>query len=104
MTKLLLIIAIAACGIGRFFIVPRLQLPTWEGSYEAFSHLFAGGLFGAWLNGGNGDYEELESLGRDFRVFISGRLGNRDSFLWCSFWGLSFLELAMFLIQKFLVG
>jgi hypothetical protein len=48
--KTIIIYAISiSIGIGRFFITPRLNLPTVEGSYEAFSHLFVGGLFGAWL-------------------------------------------------------
>jgi hypothetical protein len=30
-------------------MAPRLDLPTAQGSYEAFAHLFVGGLFGAWV-------------------------------------------------------
>lgn len=37
-----------AVVVGRCLITPRLDLPTVEGSYEAFAHLFVGGLFGAW--------------------------------------------------------
>jgi len=34
--------------VGRMLIVPRLDLPTATGSYEAFAHLFVGFLIGAW--------------------------------------------------------
>lgn len=34
--------------MGRMLIVPRLDLPTATGSYEAFAHLFVGYLIGAW--------------------------------------------------------
>ena len=36
-------------GAIRYFITPRLNLPTAEGSYEAFAHMYVGGLFGAWV-------------------------------------------------------
>lgn len=32
--------------VGRLLIVPRLDLPTAEGCYESFAHLYVGGLFG----------------------------------------------------------
>ena len=48
MIVVLITVAIAL-GIGRLFITPRLKIPTWSGSYEAFAHLFVGGLIGAYL-------------------------------------------------------
>lgn len=38
-----------AFGVMRFFITPRLDLPTMTGCYEAFVHLFVGGLIGAYI-------------------------------------------------------
>ena len=44
-----LLYAIAALiAVGRFLIMPRLDVPTAEGCYEAFAHLFVGFLFGGW--------------------------------------------------------
>ena len=45
--SIVLITVAIALGIGRLFITPRLKIPTWSGSYEAFAHLFVGGLIGA---------------------------------------------------------
>jgi hypothetical protein len=92
MQKTLLTFAIIAFALGRFLITPRLNLPTAEGSYEAFAHLFVGGLFGAWLKS------------KDQRAVYFNWYQSRDKFLWWSFWGLSALELVMFLIQKKLAG
>lgn len=47
--NILLILITLAFGLMRFFITPRLNLPTATGSYEAFVHLFVGGLFCGWL-------------------------------------------------------
>ena len=44
----LLLISIAFAAI-RFALPPRLEIPTAVGSYEAFVHLFTGGLIGAWM-------------------------------------------------------
>ena len=49
MIKCLIIVMAVSLAIGRFFITPRLNLPTEEGSYEAVAHLFIGGLFGAFF-------------------------------------------------------
>jgi hypothetical protein len=78
-------------GIARFTITPRLNLPTVEGSYEAFAHLFVGGLFGAWL------------FCKWDRSPSTIDLNRGDRFASACFWwaiGLSLLELAMFLLQK----
>ena len=76
MTNIVLILVTALIGALRFVIVHRLDLPTAEGSYEALSHLFVGGLFGAW--------------------FV-----RRDKWLWLILAvSVSLLELVMFLIQK----
>jgi hypothetical protein len=62
--------------VGRLLIVPRLDLPTAEGSYEAFAHLFVGGLFGAWMV-------------------------KRTEWLWLSLAiAASILELVIFIVQK----
>lgn len=45
--KVLIVLLAMILGIGRLFITPRLNLPTAEGTYEAFAHLFVGGLIGA---------------------------------------------------------
>ena len=46
MSRASVILVAVGFAIGRFFITPRLDLPTAEGSYEAFAHLFVGGCFG----------------------------------------------------------
>jgi hypothetical protein len=75
--KQLLILVSLCClfAMLRMHITPRLNLPTLEGSFEAFSHLFVGGLFGAWL------------ISRDRQLLWSGI-------------GISLFELIMFIIQK----
>lgn len=82
-TSLTIVLA-ALVVLGRFAIEPRLELPTREGTYEAFAHLFVGGLFGAWL-----------ALCKT-KAQCKGR--------WCLALalGLSLFELAMFIYQKFL--
>lgn len=62
--------------VGRCIITPRLDLPTAEGSYEAFAHLFVGALFGAGIT-------------------------RKDAFWFGIAIGLSLFELVMFLLQKF---
>ncbi len=52
MTRLILIVVALAFAVGRFFIPTHQISPA--GSYEAFSHLFVGGLAGAWLATRNG--------------------------------------------------
>lgn len=44
----LLVVATVAFGVGRAFVTGGhpLSLP---GSYQAFAHLFVGGLIGAWI-------------------------------------------------------
>jgi hypothetical protein len=48
-----LIVVTVILAVGRFFITPRLDLPTATGSYEAVAHLFVGGLIGVWLASSN---------------------------------------------------
>jgi hypothetical protein len=83
----LTIVLSALVVLGRFVIEPRLDLPTLEGSYEAFSHLYVGGLFGFWW-ARRGHISE--------RVYADGL---RALILAV---GLSLFELAMFIYQKFL--
>jgi hypothetical protein len=42
--KNLVILAAIALAVDRMLITPRLAVPTWEGSFEALSHLFVGFL------------------------------------------------------------
>lgn len=72
----LLMLVTAAIALLRFEITPRLDLPTATGSYEAFAHLFVGGLIGAWL------VKRTEWLWLEMAVAVS------------------LLELVMFLVQK----
>jgi hypothetical protein len=44
----LVLLTLVVAGV-RCLMAPRLDLPTAQGSYEAFAHLFVGGLFGAWV-------------------------------------------------------
>lgn len=45
----IIMVSVAICfGIFRF-ILPVPKPPSWSGTYEAFAHLFVGGLLGAWL-------------------------------------------------------
>jgi hypothetical protein len=70
----------AAVAVGRIFITPRLtNIPSTEMSYEAFAHLFVGGLIGiSWYNW------------HDEEATLYGRIG----------WGLAFWELGCFIVQK----
>lgn len=65
-----------AFAIGRFLIEPRFDLPTATGSYEAFVHLWVGGLFGYWW------------VHRD-----------RSMYLWLAIF-ITALEVVMFVVQK----
>ena len=47
MKYVVLILLVVLFGVARFFI-PTHELSV-HGSYEAFAHLFVGGLIGAWL-------------------------------------------------------
>jgi hypothetical protein len=49
LTDIVLAIIAIIFGALRLVVQPRLSIPTVEGSYEAFVHLFVGGLIGAWL-------------------------------------------------------
>jgi hypothetical protein len=72
--------------IGRCFIEPRLDLPTWEGTYETIAHLFVGGLIGVWFIRRGTRAEAFDSYGFDcgwLAVFLSA------------------YELVFFLVQKF---
>lgn len=74
--RILVAIMVVATVVGRFIIEPRLSgIPSLNLSYEAFAHLFVGGLFGFFLATGK-------------RIL-----------LWLVIC-LSLFELAMFLIQK----
>lgn len=54
MKPLVLLVISLGVGIGRFFIPKHgLSLP---GTYEAFAHLFVGGLIGVWLATKNKTY------------------------------------------------
>lgn len=70
----------AAVAVGRVFITPRLtHIPSPEMSYEAFVHLFVGGLIGvSWYDW------------HDKTATLYGRIG----------WGLAFWELGWFIVQK----
>src|SRR6185312_13191688 len=97
MAKRGLILLAALIGIGRLFITPRLELPTAEGSYEAFSHLFVGGLIGAWIMG-----RCTLSLGQKGDDNGQPRTVARSA-TWFCFWlaiGISLIELVCFMIQK----
>ncbi len=91
--NILLIITILL-GIGRFFITPRLNLPTVEGLYETTAHLFVGGLFGAWFAG----YKLRKIFPLETRIMF----GTINDWLFMAI-GLSLLELIMFLLQKFVL-
>ena len=74
-----LLIVTLGLAIQRFRIVPRLNLPTAEGSYEAISHLFVGGLIGA--------------------AFATGVKTSRWWY-WSLAIGVSLVELVCFIVQK----
>lgn len=71
--------------LGRLLIEPRLDLPTFEGSYEAFAHLFVGYLFGVAFF----YYKFDRRLKNNFQLWIGVIL--------------SVFELIMFLYQKYVV-
>lgn len=72
--------------LGRVLVEPRLDLPTVEGSCEAFAHLFVGGLFGACLASRGTRHDAI--YGDSTFYFLLGTM-------------LSLFELAIFLVQKF---
>ncbi len=47
--KYTLIVFTILVGVGRFFIEPRLNIPTSTGFYEALAHIHVGLLIGIWL-------------------------------------------------------
>jgi len=109
MIDLALISVTIIVAVLRFIITPRLNLPTAEGSYEAFAHLFVGGLFGAWI---------VTTDWKRYRYPWCSSLFCTDGIIPCwncmpkELWrvcrnlyfllaiGVSLLELAMFVIQK----
>ena len=77
MKRWMIYLLAAAVFAGRIFITPRLtNIPSWEMSYEAFAHLFCGGLIGIHL------YDRTQKL--------YGWLG----------WSMAFWELGWFVVQK----
>lgn len=81
MSRFLILAFLAiAIAVGRIFITPRLtHIPSLEMSYEAFAHLFVGGLIGvSWYDW------------NDKRATLYGRIG----------WALALWELAWFMVQK----
>lgn len=87
----LIFISLVIIGI-RIVITPRLNLPTYEGSYEAFAHMFVGGLFGCaiktWIARKDIDYYDYDYGAEDAK------------FYWYLAWAVSLFELFMFTIQK----
>ena len=85
--KYTIVLLALICAGGRFLIVPRLNLPTDEGSYEAFSHLLVGFLIGVWsvVAGSPGSPRERD----DWRRLCK-----------CLVISLTLLEIVMFAIQK----
>jgi hypothetical protein len=78
----LILTAAVAVAAGRVFITPRLAVPSSEGSYEAFAHLFVGFLVLVPF------YDPKQLVGPSR---ILGGIG----------WFLAFWELGWFLFQKF---
>lgn len=78
----------------RFFITPRLNLPTWEGSYEAFSHLWVGGLIGAVVSMLVNAKRPQTTKEKEYYL---GQIG----IMFVAALFLSLLELLCFLFQKF---
>lgn len=87
-------------GLLRFVITPRLDLPTATGSYEAFAHLWVGGLIGAAVA-----FHLCVFIiqGRSICSVYAAEVQFFRHAKWC--WllavSLSALELVMFLLQKF---
>ena len=86
--------------IGRFTIEPRLDLPTWEGTYETVAHLFVGGLFvKAW------DWQvvTLPVKGRRMSITVPALILSVivENRYFQVATGLSAFELVFFLIQKY---
>lgn len=75
------------CAGGRFLITPRLDLPTFTGSYEAMSHLFVGFLIGIWSVSA-GDCGSLKERD-DWRILCKSLVLS-----------LTLLEIVAFAVQK----
>lgn len=86
MSCLLVILSTVVVIVGRFMITPRLDVPTPEGSYEAFAHLFVAGLFGYWWARKGTRAEAIYPEGHNCMLLAVI---------------LSLFELAMFLYQKY---
>lgn len=85
----------------RFTIIPRLDLPTAVGSYEAFAHLWAGGLFGAAI--AFRICRNISQARQCFSTYNSEcQFWSYEKSCWILGTSISLLELVMFLIQKFL--
>lgn len=84
MKRWIIFVLAVATAVGRVFIVPRLtHIPSPELSYEAFAHLFVGGLIGvSWY-----DWDSA-------RATLYGRIG----------WALAAWELGWFVAQKMHFG
>jgi hypothetical protein len=92
--KQLVWIAVAATILGRLLIEPRLDLPTKEGIYEAFAHLFVGLLLGAaW---------QLQKWSTPFYGWVHAlRWAWKFNWYYHLAIYLSIFELVMFLLQKY---
>lgn len=86
MEKYILGIVTLSIVVGRILIVPRLDIPTTTGSYEAFAHLFVGALIGAWWR----DREVSKLLGWYQGITPYGSLAI----------ALTMLEVIIFVVQK----
>ena len=80
--KTTLIVLAALVALGRMWIVPRLNVPTLEGTYEALAHMIVGFLILVPF------YDPEDELGPST---FYGWLG----------WTLGLWELGWFLVQKF---
>lgn len=85
MKKTLIALAAVATVVGRVYITPRLvHIPTWEGTYEALTHLFVGFLILVPF------YDRRQWAGPAKQL---GTLG----------WALATWELVCFLAQRFVL-
>lgn len=88
-------------GTLRFTITPRLDLPTATGSYEAVTHLWVGGLFGAAL--AFSICRDISQARQCFSTYNSEcKFWEYEKNCWILGTALSLVELVMFLVQKFL--
>lgn len=90
-------LTIAVC---RLFIIPRLDLPTATGSYEAVAHMWVGGLFGAAIAYGLSSRETANRP--EFSPSVSQRFLVKSKFCWMTGLAISLVELFMFIYQKFM--